>query len=172
MGLVCRELGSPLLLHGESSKGCRFPDELCQQAPLPRCQLHTVLRSLSSPLSSGLALVSADWLFVVVVCLAAFLVFLLLGICWCQCCPHTCCCYVRCPCCPQKCCCPEARKYPNVSPAWGSTHLPILGDNATGVEVSNEKGDQGLLLFQLNICLLQLLIFIWGFSCQCNLYIW
>ncbi|XP_022442008.1 lipolysis-stimulated lipoprotein receptor isoform X5 [Delphinapterus leucas] len=49
-----------------------------------------------------------DWLFVVVVCLAAFLVFLLLGICWCQCCPHTCCCYVRCPCCPEKCCCPEA----------------------------------------------------------------
>uniref|UniRef100_A0A2K6KHD5 Lipolysis stimulated lipoprotein receptor n=1 Tax=Rhinopithecus bieti TaxID=61621 RepID=A0A2K6KHD5_RHIBE len=49
-----------------------------------------------------------DWLFVVVVCLAAFLVFLLLGICWCQCCPHTCCCYVRCPCCPDKCCCPEA----------------------------------------------------------------
>ncbi|XP_012630505.2 lipolysis-stimulated lipoprotein receptor isoform X1 [Microcebus murinus] len=49
-----------------------------------------------------------DWLFVVMVCLAAFLVFLLLGICWCQCCPHTCCCYVRCPCCPDKCCCPEA----------------------------------------------------------------
>lgn len=56
---------------------------------------------------------SADWLFVVVVCLAAFLVFLLLGICWCQCCPHTCCCYVRCPCCPEKCCCPEARKCPS-----------------------------------------------------------
>ncbi|XP_044615340.1 lipolysis-stimulated lipoprotein receptor isoform X5 [Equus asinus] len=49
-----------------------------------------------------------DWLFVVVVCLAGFLLFLLLGICWCQCCPHTCCCYVRCPCCPEKCCCPEA----------------------------------------------------------------
>ncbi|XP_042638748.1 lipolysis-stimulated lipoprotein receptor [Orycteropus afer afer] len=49
-----------------------------------------------------------DWLFVVVVCLAAFLFFLLLAICWCQCCPHTCCCYVRCPCCPDKCCCPEA----------------------------------------------------------------
>ncbi|XP_021573513.1 lipolysis-stimulated lipoprotein receptor [Carlito syrichta] len=49
-----------------------------------------------------------DWLFVVIVCLAVFLVFLLLGICWCQCCPHTCCCYVRCPCCPEKCCCPEA----------------------------------------------------------------
>uniref|UniRef100_F6SDP9 Lipolysis stimulated lipoprotein receptor n=1 Tax=Monodelphis domestica TaxID=13616 RepID=F6SDP9_MONDO len=53
-------------------------------------------------------LIVLDWLFVVVVGLAAFLVFLLLGICWCQCCPHTCCCYVRCPCCPEKCCCPEA----------------------------------------------------------------
>ncbi|KAM9224366.1 lipolysis-stimulated lipoprotein receptor isoform 1-T1 [Dugong dugon] len=49
-----------------------------------------------------------DWLFVVVVCLAFLLLFLLLGICWCQCCPHTCCCYVRCPCCPDKCCCPKA----------------------------------------------------------------
>nr|XP_045011157.1 lipolysis-stimulated lipoprotein receptor isoform X1 [Jaculus jaculus] len=49
-----------------------------------------------------------DWVFVVVVGLAGLLVFLLLGICWCQCCPHTCCCYVRCPCCPEKCCCPEA----------------------------------------------------------------
>ncbi|XP_070620066.1 lipolysis-stimulated lipoprotein receptor isoform X3 [Erythrolamprus reginae] len=49
-----------------------------------------------------------DWVFVVLVVLAFFLVFLLLGICWCQCCPHTCCCYLRCPCCPEKCCCPEA----------------------------------------------------------------
>ncbi|XP_037675888.1 lipolysis-stimulated lipoprotein receptor isoform X2 [Choloepus didactylus] len=53
-------------------------------------------------------LIVLDWLFVVMVCLAVFFVFLLLGICWCQCCPHTCCCYVRCPCCPDKCCCPEA----------------------------------------------------------------
>ncbi|XP_076988248.1 lipolysis-stimulated lipoprotein receptor isoform X2 [Tamandua tetradactyla] len=53
-------------------------------------------------------LIVLDWLFVVMVSLAIFLVFLLLGICWCQCCPHTCCCYVRCPCCPDKCCCPEA----------------------------------------------------------------
>lgn len=53
-------------------------------------------------------LIVLDWLFVVVVCLAVFLVFLLLGICWCQCCPHTCCCYIRCPCCPERCCCPEA----------------------------------------------------------------
>ncbi|XP_033014062.1 LOW QUALITY PROTEIN: lipolysis-stimulated lipoprotein receptor [Lacerta agilis] len=49
-----------------------------------------------------------DWLFVVLVVLGFFLVLMLFGICWCQCCPHTCCCYVRCPCCPEKCCCPEA----------------------------------------------------------------
>ncbi|XP_055002280.1 lipolysis-stimulated lipoprotein receptor [Sorex araneus] len=53
-------------------------------------------------------LIVLDWLFVVMVSLAVFLVFLLLSICWCQCCPHTCCCYVRCPCCPEKCCCPKA----------------------------------------------------------------
>uniref|UniRef100_A0A8D2IVJ5 Lipolysis stimulated lipoprotein receptor n=1 Tax=Varanus komodoensis TaxID=61221 RepID=A0A8D2IVJ5_VARKO len=49
-----------------------------------------------------------DWLFVVLVVLGFFLMVLLCGICWCQCCPHTCCCYVRCPCCPEKCCCPKA----------------------------------------------------------------
>ncbi|XP_042295955.1 lipolysis-stimulated lipoprotein receptor isoform X2 [Sceloporus undulatus] len=53
-------------------------------------------------------LIVLDWLFVVLVVLGFFLVLLLFGICWCQCCPHTCCCYVRCPCCPEKCCCPEA----------------------------------------------------------------
>ncbi|XP_029432568.1 lipolysis-stimulated lipoprotein receptor isoform X2 [Rhinatrema bivittatum] len=53
-------------------------------------------------------LIVLDWLFVVLVILGGFLVFLLIGICWCQCCPHTCCCYVRCPCCPEKCCCPRA----------------------------------------------------------------
>ncbi|XP_056399840.1 lipolysis-stimulated lipoprotein receptor isoform X2 [Hyla sarda] len=49
-----------------------------------------------------------DWLFVVLVILGVFFVFLMIGICWCQCCPHTCCCYVSCPCCPEKCCCPRA----------------------------------------------------------------
>ncbi|XP_033928175.1 lipolysis-stimulated lipoprotein receptor-like [Melopsittacus undulatus] len=49
-----------------------------------------------------------DWLFVVLVLLGAALVALGLGLCWCQCCPHTCCCLLRCPCCPQRCCCPEA----------------------------------------------------------------
>ncbi|XP_066065433.1 lipolysis-stimulated lipoprotein receptor-like isoform X2 [Chamaea fasciata] len=53
-------------------------------------------------------LVVLDWLFVVLVALGAGLVALGAGLCWCQCCPHTCCCYLRCPCCPRTCCCPEA----------------------------------------------------------------
>lgn len=53
-----------------------------------------------------------EWVFVGLVILGAFLFFLLVGICWCQCCPHSCCCYVRCPCCPESCCCPRAREWP------------------------------------------------------------
>ncbi|XP_074991074.1 lipolysis-stimulated lipoprotein receptor-like [Calonectris borealis] len=53
-------------------------------------------------------LVVLDWLFVVLVGLGVALGALVLGLCWCQCCPHTCCCFLRCPCCPQRCCCPEA----------------------------------------------------------------
>ncbi|XP_014118440.1 PREDICTED: lipolysis-stimulated lipoprotein receptor-like [Pseudopodoces humilis] len=49
-----------------------------------------------------------DWLFVVLLLLGAGLLLLGAGLCWCQCCPHTCCCYLRCPCCPRTCCCPEA----------------------------------------------------------------
>nr|XP_058166048.1 immunoglobulin-like domain-containing receptor 2 isoform X5 [Dasypus novemcinctus] len=49
-----------------------------------------------------------EWVFVGLVILGAFLFFVLVGICWCQCCPHSCCCYVRCPCCPDSCCCPQA----------------------------------------------------------------
>uniref|UniRef100_A0A4W3GCA3 LISCH7 domain-containing protein n=2 Tax=Callorhinchus milii TaxID=7868 RepID=A0A4W3GCA3_CALMI len=32
---------------------------------------------------------------------------MLIGVCFCQCCPQCCCCYVRCICCPKRCCCPE-----------------------------------------------------------------
>uniref|UniRef100_UPI00398E3419 lipolysis-stimulated lipoprotein receptor isoform X2 n=1 Tax=Pristiophorus japonicus TaxID=55135 RepID=UPI00398E3419 len=49
-----------------------------------------------------------DWLFVVLVMLGALVLLILIAVCWCQCCPHTCCCYLRCPCCPEKCCCPYA----------------------------------------------------------------
>ncbi|XP_034057098.1 lipolysis-stimulated lipoprotein receptor isoform X1 [Gymnodraco acuticeps] len=53
-------------------------------------------------------LVMEDWLLVVLVVLGFLLLLLLIGICWCQCCPHTCCCYISCPCCPERCCCPRA----------------------------------------------------------------
>ncbi|XP_045838446.1 immunoglobulin-like domain-containing receptor 2 [Meles meles] len=52
--------------------------------------------------------VMPEWVFVGLVVLGVFLFFVLVGICWCQCCPHSCCCYVRCPCCPEACCCPRA----------------------------------------------------------------
>uniref|UniRef100_A0A3Q4GEL6 Immunoglobulin-like domain containing receptor 2 n=1 Tax=Neolamprologus brichardi TaxID=32507 RepID=A0A3Q4GEL6_NEOBR len=49
----------------------------------------------------------SEWAFVGSVVLGSILLLLLLGICWCQCCPHSCCCYVRCCCCPDTCCCPR-----------------------------------------------------------------
>ncbi|XP_053311483.1 immunoglobulin-like domain-containing receptor 2 isoform X3 [Spea bombifrons] len=49
-----------------------------------------------------------EWAFVCLVILGTVLFFVMVGICWCQCCPHSCCCYVRCPFCPETCCCPRA----------------------------------------------------------------
>uniref|UniRef100_M3ZI71 Immunoglobulin-like domain-containing receptor 2 n=1 Tax=Xiphophorus maculatus TaxID=8083 RepID=M3ZI71_XIPMA len=51
--------------------------------------------------------VPAEWAFVVAVVLGSVLFLLLVGVCWCQCCPHSCCCYVSCWCCPDTCCCPR-----------------------------------------------------------------
>ncbi|KAM8856860.1 immunoglobulin-like domain-containing receptor 2 isoform 1-T1 [Synchiropus picturatus] len=48
-----------------------------------------------------------EWAFVGSVALGSLLFLLLLGVCWCQCCPHSCCCYVSCCCCPETCCCPR-----------------------------------------------------------------
>ncbi|XP_067261258.1 immunoglobulin-like domain-containing receptor 1a isoform X9 [Chanodichthys erythropterus] len=48
-----------------------------------------------------------EWVFVAAVVVGSALVILLVGVCWCQCCPHSCCCYVRCCCCPETCCCPR-----------------------------------------------------------------
>lgn len=52
-----------------------------------------------------------EWVFVAAVALGSVLFLLLVGICWCQCCPHSCCCYVSCWCCPDTCCCPRHRQY-------------------------------------------------------------
>nr|XP_040015783.1 immunoglobulin-like domain-containing receptor 2 isoform X4 [Gasterosteus aculeatus aculeatus] len=48
-----------------------------------------------------------EWVFVSAVALGSVLFLLLFGVCWCQCCPHSCCCYVSCWCCPDTCCCPR-----------------------------------------------------------------
>ncbi|XP_028969261.1 immunoglobulin-like domain-containing receptor 2 isoform X1 [Esox lucius] len=48
-----------------------------------------------------------EWVFVGSVFLGSILFLLLMGICWCQCCPYSCCCYLRCCCCPDTCCCPR-----------------------------------------------------------------
>ncbi|XP_054976728.1 immunoglobulin-like domain-containing receptor 2 isoform X1 [Sorex araneus] len=63
---------------------------------------------LADLLPSFAVKVMPEWVFVGLVLLGFVLLFVLVGICWCQCCPHSCCCYVRCPCCPDTCCCPQA----------------------------------------------------------------
>ncbi|XP_031416101.1 immunoglobulin-like domain-containing receptor 2 isoform X2 [Clupea harengus] len=74
-----------------------------------------------------------EWLFVAAVVLGSVLFLLLVGVCWCQCCPHSCCCYVRCCCCPETCCCPrhlyEAGKMikstqPTPIPMYPTYYLP------------------------------------------------
>ncbi|XP_041798983.1 lipolysis-stimulated lipoprotein receptor isoform X2 [Chelmon rostratus] len=68
----------------------------------------TSARDLSGDGEDYTELIVLDWLLVVLVVLGFLLLLLLIGICWCQCCPHTCCCYISCPCCPDRCCCPRA----------------------------------------------------------------
>uniref|UniRef100_UPI00358F562B lipolysis-stimulated lipoprotein receptor-like isoform X1 n=1 Tax=Myxine glutinosa TaxID=7769 RepID=UPI00358F562B len=83
----------------------------------------------------GLSLNIPDWLFVVLVALAGIILIILLSICWCQCCPHTCPCYVRCPCCPERCCCPRAL-YEAGKAATGSyagSHAPTIFTPMTGM---------------------------------------
>ncbi|XP_070606052.1 immunoglobulin-like domain-containing receptor 1 isoform X2 [Erythrolamprus reginae] len=52
-------------------------------------------------------LIVLNWLTVLFIILGALLLFMLIGICWCQCCPQYCCCHLRCACCPTRCCCNE-----------------------------------------------------------------
>ncbi|XP_068455512.1 immunoglobulin-like domain-containing receptor 2 isoform X2 [Clinocottus analis] len=56
---------------------------------------------------ASVELLVLEWLFVAAVALGGVLFLLLVGVCWCQCCPHSCCCYVSCWCCPDTCCCPR-----------------------------------------------------------------
>lgn len=52
-------------------------------------------------------LIVLNWLTVLFIILGGLLLLLLIGVCWCQCCPQYCCCHLRCPCCPSCCCCNE-----------------------------------------------------------------
>ncbi|XP_048397293.1 immunoglobulin-like domain-containing receptor 1 [Stegostoma tigrinum] len=52
-------------------------------------------------------LIVLHWLTVIFIIMGILLLFILISICWCQCCPQRCCCYLRCICCPKRCCCPE-----------------------------------------------------------------
>ncbi|XP_034536038.1 immunoglobulin-like domain-containing receptor 2 isoform X2 [Notolabrus celidotus] len=56
---------------------------------------------------ASVELLVLEWVFVSAVALGSVLFLLLVGVCWCQCCPHSCCCYVSCWCCPDTCCCPR-----------------------------------------------------------------
>ncbi|XP_039600558.1 immunoglobulin-like domain-containing receptor 2 isoform X2 [Polypterus senegalus] len=68
-----------------------------------------------------------EWVFVGVVILGAFTFILFIGICWCQCCPHSCCCYVQCPCCPESCCCPRHLYEAGKAIKTGAIpHLPVV----------------------------------------------
>uniref|UniRef100_A0A3Q1IMV2 Ig-like domain-containing protein n=1 Tax=Anabas testudineus TaxID=64144 RepID=A0A3Q1IMV2_ANATE len=62
---------------------------------------------LEGPNEASVELLVLEWVFVAAVALGSVLFLLLVGVCWCQCCPHSCCCYVSCWCCPDTCCCPR-----------------------------------------------------------------
>ncbi|KFP29754.1 Immunoglobulin-like domain-containing receptor 1, partial [Colius striatus] len=52
-------------------------------------------------------LIVLHWLTVLLIVLGGLLLLMLIGVCWCQCCPQYCCCHIPCVCCPTRCCCNE-----------------------------------------------------------------
>uniref|UniRef100_A0A8C0ZQ07 Ig-like domain-containing protein n=1 Tax=Castor canadensis TaxID=51338 RepID=A0A8C0ZQ07_CASCN len=94
-------------------------------------------------------LIVLHWLTVIFIILGALLLLVLIGVCWCQCCPQYCCCYIRCPCCPTRCCCPEQdlslqSSFPQMPVTQTTTHPPL----ANGVLEYLEKELQNLNLAQ------------------------
>lgn len=93
----------------------------------------------------------ADWLTVIFIILGALLLLLLIGVCWCQCCPQYCCCYIRCPCCPTRCCCPEEGKRGRTSTgAWcpkqitSRAWVKTLGSSRFSSIIFSHHGLEGL----------------------------
>ncbi|XP_061743063.1 lipolysis-stimulated lipoprotein receptor-like [Nerophis ophidion] len=70
------------------------------------CQV-VIADDLEGENEASVELLVLEWVFVCAVVVGSVLLLLLLGVCWCQCCPHSCCCYVSCCCCPDSCCCPR-----------------------------------------------------------------
>ncbi|XP_061222641.1 immunoglobulin-like domain-containing receptor 1 isoform X1 [Neopsephotus bourkii] len=70
-----------------------------------RCSVICCAQVHQHPLS--LSVFPTDWLTVILIVLGGLLLFLLIGVCWCQCCPQYCCCHIPCVCCPTRCCCNE-----------------------------------------------------------------
>ncbi|XP_051841349.1 immunoglobulin-like domain-containing receptor 1 isoform X4 [Antechinus flavipes] len=66
-------------------------------------------------------LIVLHWLTVIFIILGAIFLIVLVSVCWCQCCPQYCCCYIRCPCCPTRCCCPEE----DFSPPASFPQMPV-----------------------------------------------
>ncbi|XP_027701126.1 immunoglobulin-like domain-containing receptor 1 isoform X3 [Vombatus ursinus] len=90
-------------------------------------------------------LVVLHWLTVIFIILGAILFIVLVSVCWCQCCPQYCCCYVRCPCCPRRCCCPEEDFSPPASfPQMPAPPTPAHPPAANGVLEYLEKELQKL----------------------------
>nr|XP_061830607.1 lipolysis-stimulated lipoprotein receptor-like isoform X2 [Nerophis lumbriciformis] len=70
------------------------------------CQV-VIADDLEGENEASVELLVLEWVFVCAVLVGGVLLLLLVGVCWCQCCPHSCCCYVSCCCCPDTCCCPR-----------------------------------------------------------------
>ncbi|KAM8976368.1 immunoglobulin-like domain-containing receptor 1 [Pelodytes ibericus] len=87
-----------------------------------------------------------NWLTALFIIMGALLLILLLAICWCQCCPHCCCCYVRCPCCPTKCCCPEKAIMRHRYMKQAENLIPWIMDKPMYAGAANSKSSS----YQLN----------------------
>uniref|UniRef100_A0A8B9F0A8 Immunoglobulin like domain containing receptor 1 n=1 Tax=Amazona collaria TaxID=241587 RepID=A0A8B9F0A8_9PSIT len=61
----------------------------------------------SGDMDKEVKLIVLHWLTVILIVLGGLLLLLLIGVCWCQCCPQYCCCHIPCVCCPTRCCCNE-----------------------------------------------------------------
>lgn len=138
--------------------------------PLPLLSHGGADESVAAPpvgrLRRGSVCVLPEWVFVSLVILGVALLFVLLGICWCQCCPHSCCCYVRCPCCPDSCCCPQACEYSgrprdtSLSVAWLCAFHPKRGSFRLASPLGAPSSQRCPFSFHLLPCMCPSMLFI------------